>query len=57
MRWIFFSNLPNSSSHTMTLGLIQPLTEMSIRNLSVGWGKEQLARKADIFTAICEPFI
>jgi hypothetical protein len=33
MRWIFFS-LPNPSSHTMALGLTQPLTEMSTRNLS-----------------------
>jgi hypothetical protein len=29
----FFSNLPNPSGHTMALGLTQPLTEMSTRNL------------------------
>jgi hypothetical protein len=32
MRWIF-SNLPNPSGHTMALGLTQPLTEISTRNL------------------------
>jgi hypothetical protein len=34
MRWIFFS-LPNPSSRTLTLGLTQPLTEVSTRNLPV----------------------
>jgi hypothetical protein len=33
---IGFLNWPNSSSHTMTLGSTQPLTEMSTRNLSGG---------------------
>jgi hypothetical protein len=28
---IEFFNLPNPSSHTMTLGFIQPRTEMSIK--------------------------
>jgi hypothetical protein len=36
MRWIFFFNLPNPSSHTMALGSTQPLTEMSTRNLLGG---------------------
>jgi hypothetical protein len=36
----------------MALGLTQPLTEMSTRNLS--GGKWQPARKADNLTAICE---
>jgi hypothetical protein len=36
MRWIFFFNLPNPSSHTMALGSTQPLTEMSTRNLPGG---------------------
>jgi hypothetical protein len=36
----------------MALGLTQPLTEMSIRNLP--GGKERLARKADKLTAICQ---
>jgi hypothetical protein len=35
--WIFF-NWPNPSSRTMTLGLTQPLTEMSTRNLPGGNG-------------------
>jgi hypothetical protein len=39
----------------MALGSIQPLTEMSIRN--VPGGKEWPARKADNLTAICEPFV
>jgi hypothetical protein len=46
-----FFYLPNPSSHTMALGLTQPLTEMNTRNLSRGKG--QLAHKADV-TAICE---
>jgi hypothetical protein len=43
---------PNPSSHTMALGSIQPLIEMSTRNLARGKGRP--ARKADNFTAICE---
>jgi hypothetical protein len=35
MRWIFF-NWPNPSSCTMTLGLTQPLTEISTRNFPGG---------------------
>jgi hypothetical protein len=34
----FFFNLPNTSSRTMALGLTQPLTEMSTRNLPGGRG-------------------
>jgi hypothetical protein len=48
--WIFL--LPTASSRTMALVSIQPLIEMSTRNLP--GGKGQLARKADNFTAICE---
>jgi hypothetical protein len=44
-----------NSIRTMALGSIQPLTEMSTRNLSGGKGRP--ARKADNFTAICEPII
>jgi hypothetical protein len=44
-------NLPNSSSHTMSLGLNQPLPEMSIINLS--GGRARPAYKADNFNAIC----
>jgi hypothetical protein len=39
----------------MALWLIQPLTEMSTRNLP--GGKERPAPKADNLTAICEPII
>jgi hypothetical protein len=31
-----FFNLPNPSSRTMVLGLTQPLTEMSTRNIPGG---------------------
>jgi hypothetical protein len=50
-----FFNLPNSLSCTMALVPSQPLTEMSTKNLAVG--KEQLARKADNLTAICERIV
>jgi hypothetical protein len=39
----------------MALGSIQPLTEMSTRNLPEGKGRP--ARKADNLTAICEPIV
>jgi hypothetical protein len=39
----------------LALGSTQPLTEMSTRN--VPGGKGRLARKADNFTAICEPIV
>jgi hypothetical protein len=39
----------------MALGLTQPPTEMSIKNLPVVKGR--LARKADNLTAICEPVV
>jgi hypothetical protein len=39
----------------MALGLTQPLTEMSIRNLP--GSKERPVRKADNLTAICEPIV
>jgi anti-sigma-K factor RskA len=45
-------DLINPSSRTMTLGLTQVLTEMSIRDLPGGRGRP--ARKADNLTAICE---
>jgi hypothetical protein len=53
---IGFFNLPNLSSRTMALGSIQPLTEMSTRNLPAG-KDDQPARKADKLTAIREPII
>jgi hypothetical protein len=49
---IGFFNWPKPSSHTVALGLTQPLTEKCIRNLSVDEGR--LALKADNLTAICE---
>jgi hypothetical protein len=36
MRWIFFFNLPNSSSRTMALVSTQPLTKMNTRNFPEG---------------------
>jgi hypothetical protein len=48
-----FFNLPNPSSHTMALGLTQPLAEMSTRNLP--GGKNWPLRKADNLATICEP--
>jgi hypothetical protein len=39
----------------MTLGLTQPLTGMSTRNLPGIKGR--MARKADKLTAICEPIV
>jgi hypothetical protein len=51
----FFFNLPNPSSHTMTLGPTRPLSEMSTRNLP--GGKGWLALKADNLTAISEPIL
>jgi hypothetical protein len=50
-----FFSLPNPSSRTMALGLTQPLTEMSTRNLPGGKGRP--AREADKLTAICEPIV
>jgi hypothetical protein len=48
-------NLPNPSSRTMALRSTQPLTKMSTRNLP--GGKKRPARRADNFTAICEPIV
>jgi hypothetical protein len=50
-----FSNLPDLSSRTMAPWSTQPLTEMSARNLPEG--KVWPGRKADNFTAICEPIL
>jgi hypothetical protein len=49
-----FFNLSNHSSRTMALGSIQPLIEMSTRNLP--GGKRWPARKSDNLTVICEQF-
>jgi hypothetical protein len=50
-----FFNLPNPSSRTMALESTQPLTKMSTSNIPGGKGRP--ARKADNFTAICEPIV
>jgi hypothetical protein len=52
---IGFFNLPNLSSRNMALGSIQPVIEMSTRNLPGGKGR--LACNADNLTAICEPIV
>jgi hypothetical protein len=52
---IGFSNRPNPSSRTMTLGWTKPLTEMSARTLPGVKGRP--VRKADNLTAICEPIV
>jgi hypothetical protein len=52
---IAFFSLPNPSSCTMALGLTQPLTEMSTKNLPGGKGR--LAQGADNLTAIGEPIV
>jgi hypothetical protein len=39
----------------MALGSTQPLTEMS--TMKIPGGKRRPARKADNFTAICEPIV
>jgi hypothetical protein len=55
MRLLESFNLPNPSSRTMPLGLIQPLTEMSTRNVPGEGDKARPARKTDNLTVICEP--
>jgi hypothetical protein len=50
-----FSTDLNPFSRTMALGSMQPLTEMSTRNLLEGKGRP--VRKADNLTAICEPTV
>jgi hypothetical protein len=50
-----FSNLPNPSNRTMTLGSTEFLTEMSTWNLPGGEGPPALM--VDNLTAICEPTV
>jgi hypothetical protein len=50
-----FLNLPNPSRRIRALGLTQPLTEMSTRNIP--GGKKRPALRADKLTAICEPIV
>jgi hypothetical protein len=49
---IWFFNWPNPSSRISVLGSSQPLTEISIRDLPEGKGRQ--ACKADNLTAICK---
>jgi hypothetical protein len=49
----FFFNLSNPSSRTVALGLTQPLTEMSTRN--VPGCRKRPAHRADNLDAIYEP--
>jgi len=41
----------NSSGHTMALGLNQPLTEMSSKNISSGWRSRCPVHRADNLTS------
>jgi hypothetical protein len=50
-----FFNLSNPSRRAMTLGLTQPLAEMSTTRFL--WGKVRPARKADNLTANCKPTV
>jgi hypothetical protein len=50
-----FFSWPNPSSRIMALGLIQSLTEISVRNLPGVKGRP--TPKADNLTAICEPIV
>jgi hypothetical protein len=50
---VFFFNLHNSSSRTVSLGSTQSVTEFSTKNLP---GKELPARKGDL-AAMCEPSV
>jgi hypothetical protein len=52
-----FSSLPNPSNHTMTLGYIQRLTEMSTDDLRPGGGGEGERGRLVRLTAICEPTV
>jgi hypothetical protein len=52
---IGFFNWPNPSSRTVALESTQSLTEISTRNLPGDKGRP--ARKADNFTAVCEPIV
>jgi hypothetical protein len=49
---IGFFNWPNPSNRNMVLGLTQPITEMSTRNLPEDKG--QTVHTADSLTTICE---
>jgi hypothetical protein len=50
-----FLELTQTFQRQLALGFIQPLTEMSTRNIP--GGKVRPARKADNLTAICESIV
>jgi hypothetical protein len=52
---IGYINSPHPCSHTMALGLTQPLTEMNTKKLSGIKGRS--ARKAEDLIAICDPIV
>jgi hypothetical protein len=54
-RYLHFSNLPHPYSRNIALGLTEPLTETSTRNLP--GGKARPARDADNLTSICPPIV
>jgi hypothetical protein len=51
----FFPNLPSPCTHAMVLGSIQPLTEISTRNVPGGKGRP--AHRAVNLTAIFESIV
>jgi hypothetical protein len=51
-----FFNLPNSSSHTMALGIYSTSNKNKYQKIFLG-NKTRLLRKADNLTAICEPIV
>jgi hypothetical protein len=51
----FFFNLSNPFSSTIAVGLTQPLTEMSTRDIT--GAKERPVRKADNLTVVCETLV
>jgi hypothetical protein len=55
-----FLNLPHPSGRTRPWGLIQPLTEISPRNIKIIMflgSKVRQVLRADNLTAICEPIV
>jgi hypothetical protein len=52
---LIFLNVPNPFSRAVTLGLTQPLIEMSTRNVPIG--KALPSRKIDSLTATYKPII
>jgi hypothetical protein len=55
IRFVLSNVTPNTFGSTMSLGLTQPVTDLSTKNLR--GGKGQLERKVDNFNAIYEPIV